>query len=219
MANFQMSLVGEGLLKPGAMRAWTRERQQHLYSGAARAMREQGRPMAKAANDQARSAMNIKRKSFPNFKSKVYTARKDIPPVLRIYSAVPWLGMHSRNSTITADGRNRMLIPLIRIGYWRFKVVISTILRNGAGFWKEINGKVFLFAEYQPEYGQPLARFRRLERTKRGDFAPTRWAGVDIPIAMLVTRVQVKKRIDVERAVRPLIPNLVTAIEREATRG
>lgn len=217
MANFQMSLVGEGLLKPGAMRAWTRERQQQLYSGATRAMREQGRPMAKAANDQARSAMNIKRKSFPNFKSKVYTARKDIPPVLRIYSGVPWLGMHSRNSTITADGRNRMLIPLIRIGYWRFKVVVSTILRNGAGFWKEINGKVFLFAEYQAEYGQPLARFRRFERANRGGQRIRN--GDDIPIAMLVTRVQVKKRIDVERAVRPLIPNLVTAIEREAARG
>lgn len=217
--GLDISLVREGLLKPGAMDAWTRERQRQIYSATARVMREQGRPMAKAANDQARSAMNIKRKNFPNIKAKVYASRPDRAPMLRIYSGIPWLGMHSRNGTISAEGRQRMLIPLVRIGFLAFKNVISTILRTGAGFWKEVNGKVFLFAEYQPEYGQPLNRFRRLERARRGNSAPTRWRGADIPIAMLVTRVNVKKRIDIERAVRPLVPNLASAIEQEAGRG
>lgn len=213
MANFQMSLVGEGLLKPGAMRAWTRERQRDIYKGTERAMREQGKTIAKAANDQARSALNIRRKNFPNIKSRVYASRPDIPPMLRIYSNVPWLGIHARGGVVT--GKNgKVLVPLIRIGFAAFKRAVDVILKTGAGFFKTVNGKTLLFAEYQPEYFRgSIRRFMRPVREASGTGRIKK--GADIPIAVLMPQVTIRKRIHAEAIVRREMPALVARIEKE----
>jgi hypothetical protein len=212
MSNLKLSLVGQGLLDPRQMSAWTLAQQERIRKGTERAMRVQGREMAKEANNQARSALKIRRKSFPNIRAKVYSARKNSLPALRIYSNVPWLGIHERGGVIRGS-KGKVLVPLLRIGFKAFKRVVDTVMRTGAGFFRQVNGKVFLFAEYQPEYGQPLARFRRLERQRQGGGRIKK--GADIPIAVLLPQVSIRKRIRLEATVRQSLPALVNAIERE----
>ena len=211
MSNLKMSLTADGLLNPGALTAWTREKQQQINRGVATAMATDGRVLAKKADDQARSALKIRKKNFPNIRAKVYAKNPALLPALRIYSNVPWLGIHARGGVIT--GKNGpLLIPLIRIGFKAFKRVVDTVLRNGAGFFKQVNGKVLLFAEYQPEYGQPLAKFRRLERAKLGGARIKK--GQSIPIAVLVPQVTIRKSINLEAIVRQGLPGLVRSIEQ-----
>jgi hypothetical protein len=211
MANLKMSLVGEGLLKPGNLQAWTKEKQQRIHAGTKRAMVDVGRDLARQADNQARSALKIRKKNFPNIRAKVYDAKPGVLPALRIYSRVPWLGIHARGGVVTGR-KGKMLIPLIDIGQRAFKRVVDTVIRTGAGFFKEVNGKVLLFAEYQPEYGRPFAKFRRAERERLGGGRIKR--GQDIPIAVVVSQVSIRKRIDMAKIVKAGLPTLARRIEQ-----
>lgn len=212
MANLKMSLSTDGLLDPRRLEAWTREKQQQIHRGITRAMLREGPAIAKRADSQARQALHSKRRNFPNIRAKVYSQRADIPPALRIYSKVPWLGIHATGGVIKG-ARGKLLVPLIQMNAKAFRRVLQTISRTGAGFFKEIRGKVYLFAEYQPEYGRGLGRFRT--SITRGLGGGRIKKGADVPIAVLVSQVTIRKRINMESIVRQGLPGLARAIERE----
>jgi hypothetical protein len=207
-----MSLVGEGLLKPGAMQAWTREKQQRIHAATRRGMQEVGKNLAKCSNDQAQSALKTRRRNFPNIRAKVYDAKPGVLPALRIYSRIPWLGIHARGGVVKGRG-GKLLIPLVRMGFVAFKRLLYRLHQSGEGFFKEVNGKVFLFAEYHPGegYAGSIAKFRRLERDRLGGRRIKR--GQEIPIAMVVSQVTIRKRIDMARIVTTGLPALARRIE------
>jgi GMP synthase-like glutamine amidotransferase len=62
------------------------------------------------------------------------------------------------------------------------------------------------------ENAQPLARFRRAERARTG--AKRLKRGAEIPIAVLVSRVALRRRFDLRSAVRPALPGLASAIRQ-----
>ena len=87
-------------------------------------------------------------------------------------------------------------------------------MRGGnAYFVKNAKGNVVLMAENLKEYDRPLAGFKRRHRKAEGIKRLKR--GADIPIAVLVPRVVLKKRLDVERLVAARIPRLSVAIEKQ----
>ena len=210
----QISLKTDGVFDPSRLQAWTRERQAHMRRAVTRAFREWGREISAAANETVRARMKVRKRQFPGFRAKVFADKPERMPALLIRSRIPWLGVHGRGGTVSGSGRG-LLIPLLdkRIGPRAFKRVLDHILRTGAGFWKEVKGQLILFAEYQPEYGQPLAKFRRAERARRGGKSPKRWAGESIPIAVLVPSVKIEKRFDLEAIIRRGLPRLVRKIE------
>jgi hypothetical protein len=199
-----LSLQSHGLLDPRQFEVWRREKWLQLHKAVALGMQDGAARIVPRLRMRAAAAFQVRSKGFLNtISGRVHAVNKLRLPVVDFYSRIPWMGIHGRGGAITSKGGG-LLIPLLeegkRMGPKAFRRVITAILNNGAGFFKEVNGKVILFAEYQPEYGRALGRFRRAERFVRGGQNPR--AGESIPIAVLVKRVELKKRYDLTDIVR-----------------
>ena len=144
---------------------------------------------------------------------RLLTADKDAKrlPALYVGSRIPWSGIHESGGQIGA----RMLIPLNgRVGRKRFKAQIAELMRGGnAYFIKNAKGNIVLMAENIKEHDRPLAGFKRRYRKAEGIKRLKR--GADIAIAVLVPKVILKKRLDIERMVAGRVPSLSATIERQ----
>jgi hypothetical protein len=171
-----------------------------------------GREVREAARAQMRSAFQVRRASFvASLQAKVFDRKPDRLPALWVGSRIPWLGIHTHGGTVAG----RMLIPLLptRIGPKRFRQVIDGLMRSGNAFFVEKNGRVLLMAENLRENAAQLGRFKRAERERRGVKRLQR--GQEIPIAVLVRRVDLKRRLDLAAGVQRVLPGLARAIQRE----
>ena len=73
--------------------------------------------------------------------------------------------------------------------------------------------KVILMAENIRENASQLTRFKRAERTRTGAKQIKR--GQEIPIAVLVKSVSLKRRLDLTGSVQRSLPRLASAIQKE----
>ena len=207
----KISLTTSGLFEPREFRAWTAQRQRAIHAAVARGFRESGREVAAQARVQMQSALHIRRAGFlKSLRATVFDRRPDRLPALRIGSRVPWLGIHERGGTISG----RMLIPLLpehqRIGRKRFRAIIDGLIRSGNAFFIQRDGQAILMAENIRENDRELARFKRAERGRTGVKRLQR--GQEIPVAVLVRSVSLKKRLDLEGTVRRNLPRIAEAI-------
>ena len=171
-----------------------------------------GRDVREAARAQMRSAFQVRRASFvASLQAKVFNRKPDRLPALWVGSRIAWLGIHTQGGTVAG----RMLIPLLpgRIGPKRFRQVIDGLMRSGNAFFVEKNGRVLLMAENIRENTAQLNRFKRAERERSGVKRLQR--GQEIPIAVLVRRVDLKRRFDLAAGVQGALPKLAAAIGRE----
>lgn len=208
----KISLTTEGLLDPRQLTAWTRARQEAIRKAVAVGMATGGKEVADKARTQMRAALAVKRQSFVNsLRSKVLDAKPERLPDLLIGSRVPWLGLHERGGSISGN----MLIPLMpgRIGRKRFKAIVDALMRSGNAFFIKKGGKTILMAENIQENATELSRFKRVERRRSGEKRLKR--GREIPIAVLVKSITLKKRLNLEGTVRTHLPVIARAIERE----
>lgn len=194
------------------LRRWGGEFRDQVRRAVARAMASEAAEIKQDVRSHVAGQMAVVKKSF----LKGFTARaldKDPKrlPALYVGSRIPWSGMHERGGQIGG----RMLIPLNgRVGRKRFKAQVDELMRGGnAYFVKNAKGNVVLMAENLKEHDRPLAGFKRRYRKAEGVKRLKR--GADIPIAVLVPRVVLKKRLDVERLVAARIPRLSAAIEQQ----
>jgi hypothetical protein len=108
----------------------------------------------------------------------------------------------------------RMLIPLHgRVGRKRFKAQIAELMRGGNAYFIKNAGNIVLMAENMQEYDRTLSGFKRRYRKAEGVKRLKR--GADIPIAVLVPKVVLRKRLDIERMVATRVPRLSAAIEKQ----
>ncbi|AXW64782.1 hypothetical protein CJO94_19085 (plasmid) [Ralstonia solanacearum] len=99
----------------------------------------------------------------------------------------------------------------------RFKAQIAELMRGGnAYFVKNDRGNVVLMAENIGEHDRPRAGFKRRYRKAEGVKRIKR--GADIPIAVLVPRVVLRKRLDIDQLVARRIPRLAAAVQMELGR-
>jgi hypothetical protein len=209
----KIDLVAEGLLDRRRFSAWQGDTRKTIHTAVARAMRDTGKEMAERARSEMRAGFKVvKPKFLRSMHAKVFDRKTEEFPALYIGSKVPWLGIHERGGTI----RGRMLVPLLpqhrRIGRKAFARVIDALMRSGNAFFIEKNGQQILMAENIAENARPLARFRRAERERTGARRVRR--GQEIPIAVLVRRVSLRKRFDLARSVRGDLPRLTAAIRK-----
>jgi len=95
-------------------------------------------------------------------------------------------------------------------------VMVQELMRGGNAFFvKNRRGQIILMAENIREHDKVLSGPKRryckaagVNRLKRG---------ADVPIAVLVPRVQLRARIDVTGAVMDAVPKLAVAIEKSLT--
>lgn len=211
-----LSLTTTGLLDPRQLAAWSTERRRAIHAAVAKGMQSGGREVRDAARSEMRSAFTVKRNSFiSSMGVKVFDKKPELLPALLVGSKIPWLGLHEKGGTLSGKSGGNLLIPLLpgRIGPKRFKAVIDGLMRSGNAFFIEKNGRVLLMAENIKENAGQLGRFRRAERGRTGAKQIKR--GQEIPIAVLVKRVDLKRRLNLAGGVQRALPALARAIQQE----
>ncbi|MBL0143857.1 MAG: hypothetical protein IPP91_17570 [Betaproteobacteria bacterium] len=189
----------------GEVRATVRQAVERAIAGEASEIREEVR-------SHVAGEMKVVKKSFlKGFTAKVLAKDPTRLPALYVGSRIPWSGIHESGGAIGA----RMLIPLHgRVGRKRFKAQVAELMRGGnAYFVKNAKGNVVLMAENIKEHGRPLAGFKRRYRKAEGIKRLKR--GTAIPIAVLVPKVRLKKRLDIARLIAGRIPQLAIAVEKQ----
>ena len=194
------------------LRRWGGEFREKVQKAVARGIASEAAELKEDVRSHVVGQMTVLKKSFvKGFTAQVLDKDKNRLPALYVGSRIPWSGIHERGGVIGG----RMLIPLHgRVGRKRFKSQIAELMRGGnAYFIKNIKGNIVLMAENIKEHDRPLSGFKRryrkdmgLKRLKRGS---------DVPIAVLVPRVQIKKRLNVERIVAGRIARLSARIDKQ----
>ena len=194
------------------LRRWGGEFRDKVKKAVAKAMAKEAVEIKQDVREQVASQLTVVKKTFlKGFSAYVIDKDPSRLPALYVGSRIPWVGMHEKGGVISA----KMLIPLHgRVGRKRFKAQIAELMRGGnAYFIKNAKGNVVLMAENIKEHDRPLAGFKRRYRKAQGIKRLKR--GADIPIAVLVPRVMLKKRLDIERLVVGRIPQIATAIGKQ----
>jgi len=194
------------------LRRWGGEFRTKVQKAVERAMRTEASEIKDDVRGHVAGQMAVVRKSFlKGFTARVLAKNPSRLPALYVGSRIPWSGMHETGGQIAG----RMLIPLHgRVGRKRFKAQVAELMRGGnAYFIKNAKGNIVLMAENIKEHDRPLSGFKRRYRKAEGVKRLKR--GADIPIAVLVPKVVLKKRLNVERLVAGRIPRLSAAVERE----
>ena len=194
------------------LRRWGGEFRTKVQKAVERAIRAEATEIKDDVRGHVAGQMAVVRKSFlKGFTARVLAKDPSRLPALYVGSRIPWSGMHETGGQIAG----RMLIPLHgRLGRKRFKAQVAELMRGGnAYFIKNAKGNIVLMAENIKEHDRPLSGFKRRYRKAEGVKRLKR--GADIPIAVLVPKVVLKKRLNVERLVAGRIPRLSAAVERE----
>lgn len=194
------------------LRRWGGEFRASVQKAVSRAIASEAAELRQDVRSHVTGQMKVVRKSFvKSFTAKVLDKDRSRLPALYVGSRIPWSGMHERGGVIGG----RMLIPLHgRVGRKRFKSQVADLIRGGnAYFIKNAKGHIVLMAENLREYDYTLGGFKRRYRQAAGIQRLKR--GADIPIAVLVPKVVLKRRLDVERMVAGRIPRLSAAIEKQ----
>lgn len=213
----QVSLATAGLLDPAKLRAWTVAGHQRIRAGVARAMRTQSKVIAAAAQQQAAQAFGGKQRAAKSIRAKVFDSKPNSLPAFKIGSKIPWLGIHQRGGAISGK---KMLIPFGGSRPKRFKYLIQDLMRSGNAYFRQVGAHAILFAENIPENARLLAGFKRTARNlgiveTKGKSGKSIRRGADIPVAVLVSRVTVRKKLRLIETVTRALPALARAIERE----
>jgi len=214
----KISLTTSGLLDKGELAAWTRSRREAIHKAVALGMRDSSRSLTEALRTRMQSDLAIRKPAFlRSMRAKVLDRDPSRLPALLVGSRVSWLGVHVRGATLTG----KMLIPLTesgrRMGRKAFARVIDTLMRSGNAWFIRKDGKVILMAENIKENASALTRFKRAERQRTGAKSIKR--GQEIPIAVLVPRVTLKRRFDFDGTVRRAMPQLAQFINRYLNRN
>lgn len=197
------------------LRRWGGEFRVKARAAVTQAMVKEAAEIREDVRSHVAGQLKVLKKSFlKGFSVKVIDRDPNRLPALYVGSRIPWAGMHETGGTINA----RMLIPIYgRVGRKRFKAQITEIMRGGnAYFIKNSRGNIVLMAENVKAHDKPLAGFKR--RYRKGEGIPRLKRGADIPIAVLVPRVVLRRRLDVLRRVAGRVPRLAVAIERQLAR-
>ena len=214
----KISLTTSGLLDKGELAAWTRSRREAIHKAVALGMRDSSLSLTDALRTRMQSDLAIRKPAFlRSMRAKVLDRDPSRLPALLVGSRVSWLGVHVRGATLTG----KMLIPLTesgrRMGRKAFSRVIDTLMRSGNAWFIRKDGKVILMAENIKENASALTRFKRAERQRTGARSIKR--GQEIPIAVLVPRVTLKRRFDFDGTVRRAMPQLAQSINRYLNRN
>ena len=198
------------------LRRWGGEFREKVQKAVARGIASEAAELKQDVRSHVAGQMTVVKKSFvKGFTAKVLDKDKNRLPALYVGSRIPWSGIHERGGAI----QGRMLIPLHgRVGRKRFKAQIAELMRGGnTYFLKNAKGNIVLMAENIKEHDRPLSGFKRRYRESMGGAEGIKRLkrGADVPIAVLVPRVQLKKRLSVERLVAGRIPRLSAHNEKQ----
>lgn len=194
------------------LRRWGGEIRAKVQKAVARAMAAEATELRQDVRAEVAGQMTVVKKSFlKGFTARILDRDPNRYPALYVGSRIPWSGIHETGGVIAG----RLLIPLHgRVGRKRFKAQVAELMRGGnAYFVKNARGNIVLMAENLKEYDRTLSGFKRRHRKAEGVKRVKR--GADIPIAVLVPKVVLRKRLNIERLVATRVPRLSAEIEKQ----
>lgn len=204
----------DGLFVPARLSAWTAEKQKQIRQGVSDGMRASGPVVVERLRTQMRQAFKIKRPAFLKvMQFRVFDTRPDRMPSMQVGALrAQWLESHEVGATIRAKSRGLLIpFPGVERGK-RFRRLVNELFRLGAAHFAMVRGRVILFAEHQREFAK-LTRRARGGLTKAIGGGRLK-AGADVPIAVLVPQVQLRRRLRVQDTARASVPMVAAAIER-----
>lgn len=200
----------DSLQAQAKLKRFAGELQQKVRQPLADAFVAEARDLRQDVQRHVAGEMKIVRRNFlRSFSAKALTKDTQRLPALYVGSRIPWIGIHERGGSIGG----KLLIPLYgRVGRKRFKAQITALMRGGnAYFIKNSKGHVVLMAENIQEHDRVLSGFKR--RYRKAETPGRLKRGADIPIAVLVPRVTLKKRLDIERLVNQRLPAITQRLQ------
>jgi len=170
------------------------------------------KPLVEAKlQDEIRSRFNVRKKSFPKtFRGYVAYKNPARPPVAVFKFSemkVPWIGIHGTGGAVVPRNGKGLLIPFNvrgqrRLSNQQFRAVVAGLMRTGNYDWRKgDDGKVYLFAENIRENADELRRFGKMKTGADGK----RRRVAELPVAVLVPKVMMPKRLDVDDLARRVV--------------
>lgn len=201
-----------GFLNPSKMNSLFGNARQEMLRRAVQGVRAAAPAITSRVQGHVQTALKGN-KAARSIKAKIWNKKRDRFPALQISSKIPWLGVHEHGKTI----RGKMLIQIGRTKGRRkaFLALVDRLMKAGQAFFKKgKDGNVYLFAA-PPKGTRGLGGARKLEREARKSSGGrgTIKRGEAFPIAILVSRVTIKKRLKVDEVIKSSLPILVRAIE------
>jgi hypothetical protein len=193
------------------LRRWGGQFRARVQKSVAMALARESRMLKEDLRSHVGGQLHVARKAFlKSFTTRILDKDTQRLPALQVFSRIPWAGIHEHGGRIN----KRVLIPLHgRVGRKRFKAQVDQLIRGGnAYFIRNAKGQVILMAENIREHDQALAGFKRRYRKAEGVKRIKR--GADVPIAVLVPSVTLKKRLNIQRLVEQRLPRLVREIDK-----
>lgn len=212
-----MTLEFGGLFQPTRFAAYKRQRQEKMHKAVAKGMRTGGRQVLEMVRETYARSVKVSKKSFPKtISTKLYDRKANQLPALLIGTRAPMVAAHAFGATIPGP----VLIPLLndkRMGRKTFAKIIRELIRGGNAEFRKVRGKTFVFAEAAAarQSGINITRFRRAERTRRVTRGEALGSNKEVPIAMLVRNVVVRKSFPFTQSVRAGLPDITRAIQAE----
>lgn len=197
------------------LQQWVDTYRRQLHRVAEQVLNQEARDLKPAVQQHVAGQLQVVKKGFlKSFTVKALTKHPTRLPALYVGSKIPWSGIHEHGGTLAG----KMLIPLHgRVGRKRFKAQITALIRGGnAYFVKTARGQVVVMAENLPEHSPILSGFKRRYRQAAGLKRLKR--GTDIPIAVLVPKVVLRKRLAIEQLVRARLPVLSSQLSKQLQR-
>ena len=183
--------------------------QMKLKAAVGKAMGASGQQIRESIQSHVASRMRVQKAGFKKSFGVRLLKGNDLP-ALRIGSKIRWIGIHEYGGSIGG----KMLIPINgRVGRKQFKAYVDQLMRGGNAYFIRKGSQVILMAQNIKEHDRPLAGFKRRYRKAEGIKRLKR--GADIPIAVLVSAVSLKKRLDIHGVVARQVPKVVQRIDTE----
>lgn len=210
-----MNVLATGLLLPGKVEALLKLKREQLRESVKQGFREAGPKMREIMHRQVSGALKIKRQSFlKTYRVRHFDSKPDRLPAMLVGSSQKLAAVQETGGVIRANGK-LLLIPVggLRVGQKAFARNVTQLLRSGNAFFKKMpNGNLILFAENNAENSGALRRFKRSEKQLTGKKSIKR--GAEIPIAIAVKSVTLRKRTRVKETILSNLNVVYSAVER-----
>lgn len=144
--------------------------------------------------NKASTAFKVKKKTFLNtFSAKIYDSKPDKLASVLFLQKIKWFKLHETGGTING----KMVLPFENINGKRmtpkkWKALLKSLKQNKQSFWKNINGKLILFAVIDRSNSRSLSGYRQTFKARKSIKKVK--AGTAIPIGMMVTTIRLKRR-------------------------
>lgn len=215
-----MKLELDGLFAPGRLKTWQRLLRADIHQAVGRGLQAGSKPVVANLRGRFATAVRISKRSAVNtWSAKLFDKKKSELPALWVGSRAAFAAAHTFGAKIPGP----VLIPLLeegkRMGRKAFGRLIRDLMREGNAEFRNVNGKVLVFAESNASNSRRLSRFRKAERARQGGkLRKPKGRALEIPIAVLVRDVEVPKTFPFEALVRGSLPQITDAIQRELDR-